>query len=582
MGLIGSMTVALVGDITGLDKELKKAKKNLDSFASTMTGMGTKLTAGLTVPIAAAGGAAFKLAADMEDAMGATDQIFGSASEDMKKWANSLESYYGIASSEALEYSNMMGSMLQNIGGLTEDEAAKQAQTLLRLAGDLTAMYGGTTADAVRALTGALKGNNTMLDNYGMAVNDAMIKTKAFEMGIYSGKGEMDLATKQAATLALIVEQTGAAQGQAAREAEGASGTMRAFATEVKNLAISFGNVLLPVITPIISRLGEMVKMISNLSPATQKTIVAIAGIVAAIGPVLLLLGSFASGLSSIIALATSFSGVLTAAGTTIGALAAPVAIAVAAVMGLGLAVKDLWQNNEDFRTGVIAIWEDIKKSFQVIIGVLQGLWAKWGGDIILIGETAWETVKTIISTVLRVIGEIIALALNLITGDFDGAWKNIINIFNIAKTGVISIITNLTNTIKTIFLDLIRSAISWGENMLSGFIQGIKNKWEDLKDAAKGIADTVSDFLGFSSPTKKGPGRYIETWGANMVTAFADGMYRELATLRSALSGMVFGLNPALATAATNNYGGNTIYITVNGNWSDIERELSRRGLKL
>ena len=79
-------------------------------------------------------------------------------------------------------------------------------------------MYGGTTADAVRALTGALKGNNTMLDNYGMAVNDAMIKTKALEMGLYDGTGQMDLATKQAATLALIMEQTGAAQGQAARK----------------------------------------------------------------------------------------------------------------------------------------------------------------------------------------------------------------------------------------------------------------------------------------------------------------------------------------------------------------------------
>ena len=41
-------------------------------------------------------------------------------------------------------------------------------------------MYGGTTADAV-GLAGALKGNNTMLDNYGMAANDALIKTKALE-----------------------------------------------------------------------------------------------------------------------------------------------------------------------------------------------------------------------------------------------------------------------------------------------------------------------------------------------------------------------------------------------------------------
>ena len=120
---------------------------------------------GLTVPIVAAGTASFKLAADMEDAMGAADQIFGRSAEEMKSWAKNLDSYYGIASGEALEYGNMMGSMLQNIGGLTEKEAAEQSQTLIKLAGDLTAMYGGTTQDAVRALTGALKGNNTIKRN---------------------------------------------------------------------------------------------------------------------------------------------------------------------------------------------------------------------------------------------------------------------------------------------------------------------------------------------------------------------------------------------------------------------------------
>ena len=154
---------------------------------------------------------------------------------------------------------------------MTEEQASKQAQTLIELAGDLTAMYGGTTADAVRALAGALKGNNTMLDNYGMAANDAMIKTKALEMGLYDGTGQMDLATKQAATLALITEQSGAAQGQAAREAEGASGSMRAFATEVKNLSTDIGEVLLPVITPLLANLNDIVKKFGDLSPEMKK-----------------------------------------------------------------------------------------------------------------------------------------------------------------------------------------------------------------------------------------------------------------------------------------------------------------------
>ena len=78
-----------------------------------------------------------------------------------------------------------------------KEEASKQSQTLVELAGDLTAMFGGTTESAVQALTGALKGNTSMLDNYGMGVNDATIKTKALEMGLYDGTGTMDLASKQ-------------------------------------------------------------------------------------------------------------------------------------------------------------------------------------------------------------------------------------------------------------------------------------------------------------------------------------------------------------------------------------------------
>ena len=104
-------------------------------------------------------------------------------------------------------------------------------------------MFGGTTQDAVRALTGALKGNNTMLDNYGMAVNDTLVKQRAFELGLISQGEELSLVAKQAATLSLIYEQSGAAQGQAAREADGASGAMRALGVEFKNLSLSWGGI---------------------------------------------------------------------------------------------------------------------------------------------------------------------------------------------------------------------------------------------------------------------------------------------------------------------------------------------------
>ena len=225
-----------------LSQSLKNAGKSMQEFGDKVSGAGKKLLP-VSAVLTGAGAAAVKLAADAADAAGATEQIFGGASEKMKGWAEGLESYYGIASAEALEYGNTMGAMLQNIGNLTEEEAATQTQTLIKLAGDLTAMYGGSTEDAVRALTGSLKGNNTMLDNYGMAANDAMVKTKAMEMGLKAEGEELSLAAKQAATLALIMEQSGAAQGQAAREADGASGSMRTLATDMKKSGcVSGGN----------------------------------------------------------------------------------------------------------------------------------------------------------------------------------------------------------------------------------------------------------------------------------------------------------------------------------------------------
>ena len=77
-----------------------------------MTSMGKTMSMAVTAPIVAVGAASFKMAADLEDAMGATDQIFKNASDNIKEWADGLESYYGIAEGEALEYANMMGTML--------------------------------------------------------------------------------------------------------------------------------------------------------------------------------------------------------------------------------------------------------------------------------------------------------------------------------------------------------------------------------------------------------------------------------------------------------------------------------------
>ena len=325
--------------------------------------------------------------------MGASDQIFKDASGAVQDWASGLESYYGIAEGEALEYANTMGAMLQNIGGLSEEEAAKQSQILVELAGDLTAMFGGTTESAVQALTGALKGNTSMLDNYGMGVNAATIKTKALEMGLHDGKGEMDLATKQAATLALIMEQTGAAQGQAAREAEGASGTLRGLQTELKNVAADLGQMLIPIITPLVAKLKEMVKVFGDMSPSTQKVILAIAALAAAIGPLLITLGLMAQGIGAVIGAAGTLAGALPALGAVFAALTSPIGLIIAALAALVVAGIAVYKNWDEIKAKTLEVWDSIKAFFEEWWKKLtdwMGTWDPWGTV-----KNIWNEFKT-------------------------------------------------------------------------------------------------------------------------------------------------------------------------------------------
>ena len=163
------------------------------------------------------------------------------------------------------------------------------------------------------------------------------------------------------------MEQTADAQGQAAREAEGGSGAMRIFTTELKNLASEIGEVLLPIITPFIIKLKDIIKKFSELSPETKETIVKIGLLVAAIGPALVIIGK----LITIVGTITSFFGklmpVVKAVGLAIGGISAPVAIAIgaiAAVIAIGVA---LWKNWDTVKAKASQLWDSVKNTFNNI-----------------------------------------------------------------------------------------------------------------------------------------------------------------------------------------------------------------------
>lgn len=467
----------------------KNFSKSMKEAGKKITKVGKDLSLKVTAPIVAAGTAAVKFAADLEDAIGATDQIFGSASRSMQDWANNLESYYGIAEAEALTYANTMGSMLQNIGGLSEAEAAKQSQTLLQLAGDLTAMFGGTTEDAVRALTGALKGNNTMLDNYGMAVNEAMIKTKALEMGLIRQGEEMTLAAKQGATLALIMEQTGAAQGQAAREAEGASGTIRSLLTVLKNVSAEIGQILLPIITPLIAKVRDWVQKFSDLSPTAQKIIIVVAGIAAAIGPLLVVIGTLITSIGAI-------------AGV-VGAISAPVLAVIAVIAALVAVFVLAYRNSEEFRDKVNAaitkikeiavnVFTEIAAFIQDIIARIQEFWDEHGEMIMEAVQNVWNFVLGVIEWVMPYILAIIKNIWTTISGVISGAIDVIMGVVRFFSALFTGDWEEMWEAVK----DILGGAIQIVQSLFGGILEHIRILLSGAWDLIKGIPGKLWDLL--------------------------------------------------------------------------------------
>ena len=100
-----------------------------------------------------------------------------------------------------------------------------------------------------------------------------------------------------------------------------------------------------------------------------------------------------------------------------------------------------------------------------------------------------------------------------------------------------------IIDTVKSAIKEKIDAAKDWGKDLIQNFIDGIKQKWEDLKQGILNIANTVKDFLGFSEP-KKGPLSNFHTFAPDMVNLFIEGLKDSTSKLQNQL-GESFSFSP-------------------------------------
>jgi TP901 family phage tail tape measure protein len=152
-------------------------------------------------------------------------------------------------------------------------------------------------------------------------------------------KGSGELATNTT----MLENADGAAKKMAETMSENVKGGFKEMMSALEGLAIQLGDILLPVMNDIIKKITEWTREFGELSPEMQKTILAIAGIAAAIGPLLLAAGTMISSIGTIakvfgtasLAIAEA-GGVSAALGGVLTTLTGPIGLTIAAVAALG------------------------------------------------------------------------------------------------------------------------------------------------------------------------------------------------------------------------------------------------------
>lgn len=249
--------------------DAKNASKGFDNFAGKLDKLeskASKMAKYGAVASAAVGGmaaASVKAASEMQQSTGAVEAVFKSQADTVKRWADDAAQNVGLAASEYQNLAALLGSQLKNMG-VEADQLAPKTNDLIKLGADLSAMYGGTAAEAVEALSSALKGEYDPMERYGLAIKKSDINARLAAQGLDNLEGEALKAAETEALLAMITEQSGDAIGMFGKESDTAAGQAQRMAAEYENAKANIGQGLLPVVTLAAQKLAGLANIVGQ------------------------------------------------------------------------------------------------------------------------------------------------------------------------------------------------------------------------------------------------------------------------------------------------------------------------------
>lgn len=335
----------------------------------------------------------------------------------------------GVATAESTTYMNGMLNELGKSGtNVSETLKEKTGKTFKELMDS-----GMSLSDVLKIISDAATENNK-------SFGDMWSSSEA-------GKAGMILLGDSAENFNGVLEQmqnSAGATNTAFEKLDTNSAKIKKATNELRNDAIDFGTTLMEELAPIIENIAEKIseftEWLNGLSESEKQTIIQIGLIVAAIGPLLVVLGTVVSSGAKIIGeipvIAKGISGLF-------GIIAANPVLAV--ITAIAIAVFALWTNCDEFREGVLEGIEIIKTVLtagydfcvelgEEKLGRIQDAYEKHGGGITGILAASWQTWKEIWSTGYDVIDKLTG---GKLTGVKNKFWSKFEEIKNVVKNAL-------------------------------------------------------------------------------------------------------------------------------------------------
>lgn len=513
----------------------------------------------------------------------------------------------GFSVEDTAEAIGLMGN-----AGIKASQAGTSMRSIMtNLTGDVK-LSGAAIGDVTSATTnadGSMRSLSAILADCRVAFGGMTEAEKANNAEALVGKNAMSgfLALMNAApediakVSGAVNNCRDAAKNMADTMQDNLEGQLTILKSQLQELAISFGDLLMPAVRSIVSGLQGMVDVLNAMPDGVKRVIMIVALLAAALGPVLIIIGKTLSAIGTIMTWAPKLAGAISTVKGAFAALSAtmmanPIAIVIAAIAALVAAFIYLWNTNEEFRQFWIRLWNEIKEvAVQVWTAVSQFLVSAWNG----IRDTAvavwngirdffsglWAGIKTLFTTVVTAISTFLVGAWNGIRATVMTVWNAISAFLGSVWNGIKSVITNVVNGIRTFLqtswngirtiittvMNAIRTVIStvwngirtiistvlngirgtvnsvWNgiRNTISSVVNGIKNTisgafnamWSGIRSTISGIYNTIRDGLGNAVNYITGLASAGWRWGADIINGIVNGIRSCIGAVASAVT---------------------------------------------